>query len=132
MIPCRRRQPVPVVRRAFLDDMSAAYSVADVAVCRAGGCTVSELALTGMPSVLVPYPHHADRHQEANAERLVAAGGACLVERDDPTGRRTAHELLGSCLDRLDEMATAARTVAQPGAAAAVADVVLAAMEDTR
>ncbi|MHC4845603.1 MAG: UDP-N-acetylglucosamine--N-acetylmuramyl-(pentapeptide) pyrophosphoryl-undecaprenol N-acetylglucosamine transferase [Planctomycetota bacterium] len=124
--------PVPVVRRDFLDDMSAAYSVADVAVCRSGGCTVSELALTGTPSVLIPYPHHADRHQEANAERLVAAGGACIVERDDPTGRRTAADLLAGSLDRLDEMAAAARTVAQPGAAAAVADVVLAAMEESR
>lgn len=130
--PGLEEPPVPVVRQAFLDGMSAAYSVADVAVCRAGGCTVSELALTGTPSVLVPYPHHADHHQEANAQRLLAAGGACLVARDDPTGRDTAHELLAGCLDRLDEMAAAARTVAQPGAAAAVADVVLAAMEETR
>lgn len=124
--------PVPLVRHAFLADMSEAYCVADIAVCRAGGCTVSELALTGTPSVLVPYPHHADHHQEANAERLVAAGGAFIVTRDDPTGQRGAAELLSKALDELDTMAAAARTVAQPGAAAAVADVVLAAVEDGR
>lgn len=123
---------VPVVRHDFLGDMSAAYSAADVAVCRSGGCTVSELAMTGTPAVLVPYPHHADHHQEANAERLVAAGAACVVERDDPTGQRTAHTLLGRALGRLDTMAAAASSVAQPGAAAAVADVVLAAVERGR
>src|SRR5262245_53273578 len=120
---------VPVVRRRFLEDMSAAYSVADVAVCRAGGTTVAELACTGTPAVLVPYPHHADRHQEANGQRLVAVGAALMVGRDDPTGARTAATLLAQALRRLPAMGAAALSLARPQAAREVADVVLSAVE---
>ncbi len=116
---------VPVVRVDFLSDMGAAWCVADMAVCRAGAGTVSELANTGTPSVLVPYPHHADRHQEANARRLVEAGGALMTPRRDPSGRATVPELLRTALDRRKAMANAARGLARPEAARQVAEVVL-------
>jgi UDP-N-acetylglucosamine--N-acetylmuramyl-(pentapeptide) pyrophosphoryl-undecaprenol N-acetylglucosamine transferase len=116
---------VPVHRRRFIQDMAAAYSATDVAVCRAGGSTVSELACTGTPAVLVPYPHHADRHQEANGARLAALGGALMVSRDDPTGQRTAPTLLAQALPRLAEMSAAARRLSRPRAAREVADVVV-------
>jgi UDP-N-acetylglucosamine--N-acetylmuramyl-(pentapeptide) pyrophosphoryl-undecaprenol N-acetylglucosamine transferase len=118
---------VPVVRRRFVEDMAAAYSIADVAVCRAGGSTVSELAVTGTPSILVPYPHHADHHQEANGQALVCAGGALMTGRDDPTGQHSAPALLSRALPRLAEMSAAARRAGRPDAARDVADVVLAA-----
>ncbi len=118
---------VPVVRRLFIEDMAAAYSATDVAVCRAGGSTVAELANTGTPSVLVPYPRHADRHQEANGQALVSCGGALMTHRDDPTGRRGAPLLLRAALARLPDMVAAALTVARPRAAREVTEVVLAA-----
>lgn len=125
--PCQvtHAPQVPVHRRRFVQDMAAAYSVTDVAVCRAGGSTVSELACTGTPAVLVPYPHHADHHQEANGARLAALGGAVMVERDDPTGQLTAPTLLAQALPRLAEMSAAALTLSRPAAARDVADVVL-------
>jgi UDP-N-acetylglucosamine--N-acetylmuramyl-(pentapeptide) pyrophosphoryl-undecaprenol N-acetylglucosamine transferase len=116
---------VPVVRQRFIEDMAAAYSVADVAVCRAGGSTVAELANTGTPSVLVPFPHHADHHQEANGRPLVEAGAAFMTARDDPAGRRTAAAFLRLALPRLHEMSEAARRVGRPDAAREVAEVVL-------
>jgi UDP-N-acetylglucosamine--N-acetylmuramyl-(pentapeptide) pyrophosphoryl-undecaprenol N-acetylglucosamine transferase len=125
--PVSGRSDVPVVRQRFVEDMAAVYSAADLAVCRAGGSTVSELAVTGTPSILVPYPHHADRHQEANGQALVAVGGAYMTARDDPTGRRGVPALLPLALLRLDEMSAAARATGRPDAARRVADVVLAA-----
>src|SRR5205807_6924753 len=52
---------------AFLDRMDDAYAAADVMVCRAGAGTVAELAVTGTPAVLVPYPYAPDDHQTVNA-----------------------------------------------------------------
>lgn len=105
-----------VVRVPFVDDMAAAYAAADVAVCRSGALTVAELAATGTPSLLLPYPHHADDHQRANAAELVEAGGAEVVAADDPRGEATAAARLTAMLPRLEAMSSAARTVARPGA----------------
>lgn len=116
---------VPVVQVDFVQDMAPVYSVADVAVCRAGAGTVTELAATGTPSVLVPYPHHADRHQVANALPLVRAGGALLVPDDDPTGRARAPRLLAEALGRLRAMGDAARSLSRPDAAERVTRIVL-------
>jgi len=127
----RELQGVPVLRLPFLVEMAAAWALADVALCRAGAGTVAELAATGTPAVIVPYPHHADRHQAANAAPLVEAGGALIVPADDPTGERTAIELLGAALQDLPAMATAARRRARPEACRLVAAIVRAA-GDTR
>jgi UDP-N-acetylglucosamine--N-acetylmuramyl-(pentapeptide) pyrophosphoryl-undecaprenol N-acetylglucosamine transferase len=122
--PVAEARGVPVVRRRFVQDMAGVYSTTDVAVCRAGGATEAELACTGTPAVLVPYPHHADHHQEANGRRLVDAGGALMVGRDDPSGHLTAPALLRQALPRLPEMAAAVRSVARPDAARDVAQIV--------
>jgi len=67
---------------AFIDDMSEAYQWADVVVCRAGAMTISEVAAMGVPAVLVPYPYAIDDHQTANAEFLVEAGAAVIIQQD--------------------------------------------------
>lgn len=64
---------------AFIDAMTEAYSCADLVLCRAGAMTISELTAMGLPSVLVPYPHAADNHQEHNAMSLVRRDAAVLV-----------------------------------------------------
>ena len=51
----------------YLDDMAAAYAAADIVVCRAGASTLAELAAQRKTAVLVPYPHAAANHQDANA-----------------------------------------------------------------
>lgn len=67
---------VEVDVRPFIHDMPAAYAAADLAICRAGALTLAELAAVGLPSLLVPFPHASDNHQEANARVLEAAGAA--------------------------------------------------------
>ena len=63
---------------AFCDDMATAYAACDVAVCRSGASSMTELAYVAMPSILVPYPHAADDHQTVNAQVFETAGAAVL------------------------------------------------------
>lgn len=65
----------------FISDMAEAYSWADLVICRSGASTVSEIAAAGLPSILVPYPHHSDQQQTHNANWLVKAGAAFLLEQ---------------------------------------------------
>jgi UDP-N-acetylglucosamine--N-acetylmuramyl-(pentapeptide) pyrophosphoryl-undecaprenol N-acetylglucosamine transferase len=64
---------------AFAPDMPRRYREADLALCRAGALTVAELAMAGLPALLVPYPFAADDHQSANAEALARAGAARIL-----------------------------------------------------
>lgn len=74
--------------RPYLHDLSDAYAAADLVLARAGASTLGELAATGKPAVLVPYPYAADDHQRANAERIAASGAAVVADdRDLETGK---------------------------------------------
>ena len=66
---------------AFISDMAEAYSWADLVICRSGASTVSEIAAVGLPSILIPYPHHSDQQQTQNANWLIQAGAAFLLEQ---------------------------------------------------
>ena len=54
----------------YIDDVAAALAAATCCLCRGGASTLAELAARGVPAWVVPYPHHKDRHQEANARAL--------------------------------------------------------------
>ncbi len=64
----------------FIDRMDFAYTITNLAVCRAGAMTISELAAAGVPAVLIPYPFAAENHQFKNAQAVVHSEGAILVE----------------------------------------------------
>ncbi len=111
----------------FIEDMAAAYQWADLVLCRAGALTVSELAVAGAASVLVPYPHAVDDHQTANARYLADTEAAVLVQQRDLDAERLARllaELLGD-RGRLQAMAERARTLGRPDATRLVADLCL-------
>lgn len=63
----------------YLDDMGDAYAAADLVLARAGASTLAELAALGKASILVPYPHAAQSHQDANAARFATAGAAVVL-----------------------------------------------------
>lgn len=67
----------------FVKDMPRVYAWADLVICRSGASTVSELAAVGLPSILVPYPHHGDQQQTHNANWLVNAGAAYLMPQEN-------------------------------------------------
>lgn len=109
------------------DEMTAALAAADLVVGRAGSSTLAEVEAFGLPMVVVPYPHAAG-HQRLNAEAMVEAGAARLVEDAD----FDAAALLSAAAILDDErartaMAAAARSLARPDAADAVAMLVMAA-----
>ncbi len=107
----------------FIYAMAEAFAQADLVVARAGAMTVSEVALAGKPSVLVPYPFHRDRQQEHNARTLERQGAAIIVTDDDQLGdnlARVIRELIND-RSRLESMAQAARRAAKPDAASAIA-----------
>ncbi len=64
---------------SFIDNMSAAYTAADMVVSRAGAMAVAEICITGKPCVFVPYPLAAEDHQTYNAMTLVNEGAALMV-----------------------------------------------------
>lgn len=108
---------------AFIDDMAAAYAWADLVVCRAGALTLAELTAAGVASLLVPFPHAVDDHQTANARWLCSAGAAELMPESTLDAATLAARLreLGNDRAQLLAMAEAARGLARPGAAEAVA-----------
>lgn len=110
--------------QAFIEDMAAAYQWADLVVCRAGALTVSELAIMGRPSILVPLPHAIDDHQSANARFLSDGGGAVLLRQGDMSEESLVALLEGFLGQpaRLAEMAAAASAIAMPQAAQQVCD----------
>lgn len=109
----------------FLNDMPAAFAEADLIVSRSGMGAVSELAVAGKPSILIPFPGASDQHQLKNAQALEQAGAARLVTDADWTGERFVREvaLLLEHPDRLGKMSAAARLFAKPDAAREAADV---------
>jgi UDP-N-acetylglucosamine--N-acetylmuramyl-(pentapeptide) pyrophosphoryl-undecaprenol N-acetylglucosamine transferase len=62
--------------------MQYAYAAADFVICRSGAMTCAELATVGLPAAYVPLPERGGE-QRLNAEPVVAAGGALLVEDAD-------------------------------------------------
>lgn len=110
----------------YIDRMDHAYAAADLALCRAGALTCSELLATGTPSVLVPSPNVVADHQTKNAKSLRDAGAAKVLAESDLHDRLfdALHALL-STPDTRTAMARAARAQAQPHAARTIAQDVL-------
>lgn len=98
----------------FIDDMAGSYQWADVVVCRSGASTVAELAVAGVPAILVPYPHHKDQQQLKNARWLEEAGAAVIIEQSKLSPDRLRQVLIAFARDRkqLAAMSSAAHAVA--------------------
>lgn len=113
---------------AFERDMPKRYAWADLAICRAGALTVAELALAGIPALVVPYPFAADDHQTANARALEEAGAARRIPAqplDVPALAQTIAELV-TTPGRLVLMRQASARLARPRAATDIIERCLA------
>ncbi len=110
----------------YEEHMDALYAAADVIVCRSGATTSAEIAVAGVPSILVPFPGATGDHQTANARVLETAGAAIVLPDADCDGEHLAL-LAGPLLvdpARRDAMRAAARSLAIPDAADRVASLV--------
>jgi UDP-N-acetylglucosamine--N-acetylmuramyl-(pentapeptide) pyrophosphoryl-undecaprenol N-acetylglucosamine transferase len=117
----------PVEIAEFFPDLPARIAASHLVVGRAGASTVSELAVIGRPSVLVPFPHALDHDQAANAAALAASGGAVVVPQEEFTPERLASILWDALAApaRLAASAEAAKAAGVADAAERLADVVL-------
>ena len=106
----------------FIDDMPARLAACDLMVCRAGAITVSELCAAGVPAILVPLIVSTTSHQRDNALWLAAQGAAVHLPQSELTAQSLAGLLRSLDRPRLLDMASKARALAQPHAAARVAD----------
>lgn len=106
----------------FVDDMAQRLADCDLMICRAGAVTVSELCAAGVAAVLVPLIVSTTSHQRDNAQWLAAHGAGMHLPQAELTPQRLAELLKSLTRDSLLAMATKARTLAKPKAAARVAD----------
>ncbi|MEZ0329986.1 MAG: undecaprenyldiphospho-muramoylpentapeptide beta-N-acetylglucosaminyltransferase [Methylophilaceae bacterium] len=114
---------VQVDAKAFIEDMAAMYSWADIVICRAGALTVAELSAAGVASVLVPFPHAVDDHQTSNAHYLSDAGAAILIPQTEFVVSRVVTLLKELSREKCLEMAIKARGLGKPEATATVATI---------
>ncbi len=113
--------------REFIADMKQVYQWADIVICRAGAMTISELAIMGLPSILVPLPHAIDDHQTKNAAYLADAEAAVLMPQSTLTSQNLSETLkaLLTNENQLSDMRKKARSLAKPEATELVANACL-------
>jgi UDP-N-acetylglucosamine--N-acetylmuramyl-(pentapeptide) pyrophosphoryl-undecaprenol N-acetylglucosamine transferase len=106
----------------FLDDVAEAYDWADMIIARAGAGTLAELALGGIPSLLVPLADAAADHQSANAAAFADRGAALWIREPEWSIDRAVALLEPLLRDPTawQAMSSAARALARPDAAAAI------------
>jgi UDP-N-acetylglucosamine--N-acetylmuramyl-(pentapeptide) pyrophosphoryl-undecaprenol N-acetylglucosamine transferase len=111
---------------AFEEQMAQLLLACDLLVSRAGASTVAEVCALGVPSILVPLPGAPADHQRRNAEVLVRAGAAVMLDDAECTPERLAAAVADLLADpgRLASMRAAAAGLGRPDAAARVADLV--------
>jgi UDP-N-acetylglucosamine--N-acetylmuramyl-(pentapeptide) pyrophosphoryl-undecaprenol N-acetylglucosamine transferase len=120
-----RNLPVTAEVVPFIEDVPAALGRATVVIARAGGGSVTDIALAGRAAVYVPYPFHRDMQQLHNARVIERVGGAVIVPDDDRLAENLAREVKGILDDpeRLADMGMRARHAVFPDAAARAAKV---------
>jgi len=114
------------IHRPFFDTMAALLNRADLALCRSGAGTLTELAITRTPSLLIPYPAAAEDHQTINARVFSTAGAAQLLPQKELTAERLSHTVtqLLQHPNQLATMATAAGNLAVRDSAQKLATLV--------
>jgi UDP-N-acetylglucosamine--N-acetylmuramyl-(pentapeptide) pyrophosphoryl-undecaprenol N-acetylglucosamine transferase len=98
----------------FFFSIDKIYDWADIVICRSGASTISEIAAIGLPSILIPYPHHSDNQQYLNAKWLIDEGAAILIPQHELGVQRLLKvfcEILSE-KERLNIMSTNARSAA--------------------
>lgn len=126
-----RRALLKVFVRDYLKEMELAYWSADLVLCRAGATTITEITSLGVPSVLVPYPHATENHQEWNARQLVDKGAALMVRDNELNGARIAEVVdeMMNAPERIGSMAERSKSLYREGAARRMTEILSAHLE---
>ena len=110
---------------SFHHHMNEAYSAADLVISRAGAASLSEISHFGLPSILIPFPFAAERHQHRNAALFEQAGAAEVLEESETTPESLVRLITNLLADdrRRERMAEAASTLLPAHAAEKIADI---------
>ncbi len=102
----------------FLNEMSRAYSVCDLIICRSGAITIAEITSLGLASILIPYPY-GDAHQKENANILKNKGAAFVIQEEDLTKESLLDIIKSLSADKikLDQMKKNSKDLAMADAA---------------
>ena len=111
----------------YQHDMPSAMAAADLVIYRAGAVGLAEVAVRGLPSILIPYPYAAEDHQTYNARVFVAAGAAKMIEDKYLTAQELIQDIeeLHNHKDVLAGMAEAAEKLGKASAGANIAHMAL-------
>lgn len=121
---CYHKLGIDAEVTAFIRDMASVYARADLVVSRAGATTLAELAVMGLPALLIPYPYAADDHQATNAEYYVKDSGCRMLRESGLTGEilaRSISEYLQNP-EELHTMSANMKTMAMPDATNRIVD----------
>jgi UDP-N-acetylglucosamine--N-acetylmuramyl-(pentapeptide) pyrophosphoryl-undecaprenol N-acetylglucosamine transferase len=114
----------------FIYDMDDAYQAADLVVSRAGAISISEIAVVGKPSILVPSPNVTDDHQTKNAQVLSELNAAMLI-----TDKDAPQTLINTCIElikdtkKMSEMQEKLKHIAKPQATETIANRIASLIE---
>jgi UDP-N-acetylglucosamine--N-acetylmuramyl-(pentapeptide) pyrophosphoryl-undecaprenol N-acetylglucosamine transferase len=104
--------------------MAGAYSRADLVVSRAGATTLAELAVMGLPALVIPYPYAADDHQTTNGQ-YYQKGNGCKVLPESILSGEILAQTISECLHNPEELHTMSanmKTMAMPEATDRIVD----------
>ena len=114
----------------FIYDMDDSYQAADLVVSRAGAISISEIAVVGKPSILVPSPNVTDDHQTKNAQVLSELNAAMLI-----TDKDAPQTLINTCIElikdtkKMSEMQEKLKQIAKPQATETIANRIASLIE---
>ena len=111
----------------YIYNMPQLMAAADLVIARSGAMTLTELAVLGKPSILIPSPNVTENHQYYNAKTYADAGAAVLIEESELSGAYLYGTLCDLVFDRgrLCDMERAARTLAHPTATGEICDRIM-------
>jgi len=114
------------IAQPFYDNMAGLFQRANLAISRAGAGTLTELAVTHTPAILIPYPYAAENHQAFNADVFVKAGAALVFNQSELTASRLESKVLELVRspDLLAQMSAKAAALAIPDSAERLAVLV--------
>ncbi|KUO60712.1 MAG: UDP-N-acetylglucosamine--N-acetylmuramyl-(pentapeptide) pyrophosphoryl-undecaprenol N-acetylglucosamine transferase [Gracilibacter sp. BRH_c7a] len=115
------------VVREYINNMPQALACSDLCICRAGAVTLAELSTAGVASILIPYPHASDNHQEYNARAFEEKGAAKVILDKELNGSILWDELMKVVFNPfvLEEMSAKTKNVLQPGALDCIVEICL-------
>lgn len=127
----------------YLDPIERYYAAADVVICRAGAGSLTEVALCGLPAIIIPKANLPGDHQVRNAQALSTKGAGHVVYEttkqeqegliESVDGKALAKAVLGLLQDKAAQkaMREAMKEVADPTALARIVDCVEQVATDT-